>query len=71
MQFSPEQDDALKAAARWLKDAEKGRAKRIFRLFGYAGTGKTTLAQHLAEAVDGDVLFCATGAQPGRGRSIR
>ena len=25
----------------------------MFRLFGYAGTGKTTLARHVAEAVDG------------------
>lgn len=42
-----------------MKDAGRGRARRIFRLFGYAGTGKTTLAQHLAEGVDGDVLFAA------------
>ena len=31
----------------------------VFRLFGYAGTGKTTLARHLAEGVEGDVLFAA------------
>ena len=31
----------------------------IFRLFGYAGTGKTTLARHIAEGVDGKVLFAA------------
>jgi exodeoxyribonuclease-5 len=28
-------------------------------LFGYAGTGKTTLARHVAEGVDGDVMFAA------------
>lgn len=31
----------------------------VFRLFGYAGTGKTTMAQAIAEAVDGRVLFGA------------
>jgi exodeoxyribonuclease-5 len=28
-------------------------------LFGYAGTGKTTLARHIADGVDGDVAFGA------------
>ena len=55
MQFSPQQDDALKAVDRWLK---AGRSP-LFRLFGYAGTGKTTLARHFAENVDGDVQFAA------------
>ena len=31
----------------------------MFRLFGYAGTGKTTLARHFAEHVDGEVQFAA------------
>jgi exodeoxyribonuclease-5 len=58
--FSPEQDAALKAVADWLK-AKPGRGNTplIFRLFGYAGTGKTTLAKHIAEGVDGKVLFAA------------
>ena len=56
--FSPEQDAALKAVADWLKAKPGGRAP-IFRLFGYAGTGKTTLAKHIAEGVDGKVLFAA------------
>ncbi len=34
-------------------------SRPIFRLFGYAGTGKTTLAKHIAEGVDGKVLFAA------------
>src|SRR5216684_4769255 len=55
--FTPHQDSALKAASKWLK-AER-RKSSIFRLFGYAGTGKTTLARHLAEGVDGKVLFAA------------
>ena len=68
--FSPEQDAALKAVADWLKAKPGGRAP-IFRLFGYAGTGKTTLARHIAEGVDGKVLFAAfTGkaAQVMRGK---
>jgi exodeoxyribonuclease-5 len=55
VQFSPEQDDALVAVSNWLKQGYP----QVFRLFGYAGTGKTTLARHLAEGVDGDVLFAA------------
>lgn len=55
MQFSPQQDAALKAVDSWLKE---GRSP-IFRLFGYAGTGKTTLARHFAEHVDGSVQFAA------------
>src|SRR6202011_1268247 len=55
--FTPHQDAALTAASSWFK-AERGRAS-IFRLFGYAGTGKTTLARHLAEGIDGKVLYAA------------
>jgi exodeoxyribonuclease-5 len=55
MQFSTQQDEALKVVARWLKEPRS----QVFRLFGYAGTGKTTLARHFAEEVDGDVLFAA------------
>jgi hypothetical protein len=55
MRFSPQQDRALCAAARWL---HAGGAP-VFRLFGYAGTGKTTLAKHLAEHIDGRVRFAA------------
>ena len=55
MIFSPEQDEALKRVDDWLKE---GRSP-LFRLFGYAGTGKTTLARHFAENVAGDVQFAA------------
>ncbi len=55
MQFSPEQDRALKEVGLWLKEGRQP----IFRLFGYAGTGKTTLARYFAEHVDGDVQFAA------------
>jgi exodeoxyribonuclease-5 len=55
MEFSPQQDDALKAVAAWLKTGRP----QIFRLFGYAGTGKTTLARYFAEHVNGQVQFAA------------
>ena len=55
MQFSTQQDEALRAVSRWLREPKS----QVFRLFGYAGTGKTTLARHFAEEVDGDVLFAA------------
>ncbi len=55
MQWSPQQDKALSAVSAWLKDG----SSQVFRLFGYAGTGKTTLARHMAEQADGRVLFAA------------
>jgi len=58
--FTPHQDQALKAVAAWLKAGPgRGNTPPIFRLFGYAGTGKTTLARHVAEDVNGKVLYAA------------
>jgi ATP-dependent exoDNAse (exonuclease V) alpha subunit len=56
MDWSSQQDKALSAVADWL--AEAG-GPQVFRLFGYAGTGKTTLARHVAENVSGEVQFGA------------
>ena len=55
MKFSPQQDDALKAVTTWMESGDDP----VFRLFGYAGTGKTTLARHIAEGIEGEVLFGA------------
>jgi exodeoxyribonuclease-5 len=55
MTWSPQQDAALKAVAEWLRRGDRP----VFRLFGYAGTGKTTLAKHIAEGVEGEVSFGA------------
>lgn len=55
MNWSPEQDNALLAVDRWLKN----RDSQVFRLFGYAGAGKTTMARHIAENAGGDVAFAA------------
>lgn len=54
-EWSPKQDAALHAVDDWLKNG----TQQVFRLFGYAGTGKTTMARHFAEGVEGDVLFGA------------
>lgn len=55
--FSPEQQGALTRATEWFH----GGSNQVFRLFGYAGTGKTTIAQELAQHVAGGgrVLFAA------------
>jgi exodeoxyribonuclease-5 len=74
-QFSPAQDDALKAVGDWLKAKPGGNGTaQVFRLFGFAGTGKTTLAKHLADHADGEVKFAAfTGkaASVMRGKGCR
>src|SRR5471032_1483617 len=59
-EFTPQQDAALQAVAGWMK-AKPGSngTPQVFRLFGYAGTGKTTLATHIADDIDGDVKFAA------------
>jgi exodeoxyribonuclease-5 len=58
--FTPHQDAALTAVADWFKAKPgNGGTPAIFRLFGYAGTGKTTLAKHIADGIDGKVLFAA------------
>lgn len=43
----------------WLRDWHVNAGQQVFYLAGFAGSGKTTLARHLAEQCDGRVLFCA------------
>jgi exodeoxyribonuclease-5 len=60
MKFSPTQDAALKAVSHWYRHESK--KKQTFKLFGWAGTGKTTLARHFAEDINGTVKYaCFTG----------
>lgn len=59
MDFSPQQERALSAISDWHRATKRSGGAPLFRLFGYAGTGKTTLARHIAEGIDGDVLFAA------------
>ncbi len=56
MIWTPQQAAALDSVSRWLRDPN---APQVYRLFGFAGTGKTTLAKHLAAHEDGTVLFAA------------
>lgn len=56
MSWSPQQNAAINDVRAWLKDPN---AKQVFRLFGFAGTGKTTLAKPLAQDVRGSVLYGA------------
>ena len=55
MEWTAQQDKALVKVNEWLKSKDQ----QVFRLFGYAGTGKTTLAHSLASDVSGKVLFGA------------
>jgi exodeoxyribonuclease V len=54
-EWSREQADAIDAVGRWLKQGEP----QVFRLFGFAGVGKTTLARHIAEGARGETAFAA------------
>lgn len=48
----------------WLKDPK---SPQVFCLFGYAGTGKTTLAKEIASEVNGEVVF---GAYTGKAAQV-
>lgn len=63
MQFSQQQDEALLKADDWFRNSDE----LVFHFFGYAGTGKTTLAQYLAQNIDGEVLF---GAYTGKASHV-
>jgi exodeoxyribonuclease-5 len=56
MDWAPQQEAALSAVGAWLRDRH---APQVFKLFGYAGTGKTTMARHIADTADRNVLFAA------------
>jgi exodeoxyribonuclease-5 len=56
MDWSPQQNEALEKVAKWYASEDR---PQIFRLFGFAGTGKTTLAIEISEMVSGDCLFAS------------
>ncbi|GGF37136.1 ATP-binding protein [Youhaiella tibetensis] len=58
VQWTPQQDEALGKVSAWLKDKS---APQVFRLFGWAGTGKTTLAKHLGTGVKSVKYAAFTG----------
>ncbi|WP_194821274.1 ATP-dependent RecD-like DNA helicase [Micromonospora sp. S-DT3-3-22] len=45
LDFAPQQTEAIEAITSWYQSA----SSQVFRLFGYAGTGKTTLARHIVD----------------------
>ena len=53
--WSPGQVKAIDAVGKWLREGRP----QVFRLFGYAGVGKTTLARSIAEGARGDTAFAA------------
>ena len=55
MDLSTQQQEAFDAVKAWTKDPDQ----QVFRLFGYAGTGKTTIAKEFAKTVGGKVLYAA------------
>jgi exodeoxyribonuclease V len=60
--FNDQQKQALKEVDKWFNEyhTSKKPTKQIFKLFGWAGTGKTTLARHFAENLNEDeVAFAA------------
>src|SRR6266403_5676849 len=62
MEWSGQQSDALQKIQTWLNCGRRG-DQQVFRLFGTAGTGKTTLAREIAGMVSGRVM---TGAFTGK-----
>jgi exodeoxyribonuclease-5 len=61
MEWTPEQQGAIDAVLKWHEALSHGDIHQppVFRLFGYAGTGKTTIAKAIAEAIGGNVIFAA------------
>lgn len=58
--LSEQQRAALDKIAQWHEDSTvRGAAGDVFRLFGPAGTGKTTLAREVGDHLFADVMFAA------------
>lgn len=57
MNWTVQQQQALMAIEAWLKDP----AQQVFRLFGYAGTGKTTLTKEVGAMVKRVCFAAFTG----------
>lgn len=70
VQLTDQQREAVEAVAGWFS-AQRGAAKAglplPFRLFGPAGTGKTTIVRHIADALGVDAVY---GAYTGKAASV-
>lgn len=56
--WSPQQERALSGISEWLSEPTEPH-NQVRKLFGYAGTGKSTLAREINNLVGGDALACA------------
>lgn len=54
MAWSNQQEIAIKAVGDWIRNPN---SQQVFKVFGYAGTGKTTIAKEMAKSVKGIVLY--------------
>lgn len=54
MEWSPQQADALLKIKHWARDKS---GPQVMRVFGFAGSGKTTMAKEVANDVPGQVLY--------------
>jgi energy-coupling factor transporter ATP-binding protein EcfA2 len=52
VKWTEQQQAAIDRVQRWLRGGTGG----VFKLFGYAGTGKTTLLKHLVDQHEGAAL---------------
>ena len=55
MMWSPQQEQALQSVAAWFQSGNE----QVHRCFGFAGTGKTTLARHFADQIKGSTEYAA------------
>lgn len=68
VQLSDEQQNAIAIIRTWYRnEAEYRGASRVFRLFGAAGTGKTTIAKHIGPALGVEPAF---GAYTGKAAHV-
>lgn len=58
-ELSDEQKAALVKVQAWLRAWDQRREQQVFRLFGYAGTGKTSIAKAASETTALTPQFCA------------
>jgi exodeoxyribonuclease-5 len=64
MDLTAKQEAAVRAASEWVTGGAPG---NVFRLFGYAGTGKTTVARHIKVGEGKTILY---GAYTGKAASV-
>jgi exodeoxyribonuclease-5 len=67
VQLTPQQEQAVGAVAGWFNNSDGDYAGQPFRLFGPAGTGKTTIVRHIADALGVDAVY---GAYTGKAASV-